>query len=311
MRNLSIAAIALVAFATPALARDGALYVGIEGGIWLPRDTNYRVNSTRVQTVPIGQGLLGQTVTTSFATFGSGFVSDYKRGYDVDAIVGYDFGFLRLEGELAYKRAKLRDLTGSSTLVSGINTAPISGATPGSFNFGNRTSVASAMANALLDVGIAPGFSIYGGGGYGQARVKTLGGRDTVYAGQLIGGLSTAISENVDLGIKYRYFQTRKVNFNTSSSFTGTGGSTSVSNFANQGRIRSHSVLASLIFNFGGRSDAPPPPPPPPVEVAPVVQAPPPPATQTCPDGTVVLATDVCPAPPPPPPPPPATEERG
>ena len=45
---------------------------------------------------------------------------------------------------------------------------------------------------------------------------------------------------------------------------------------------------------------APPPPPPPP-----------PPATQTCPDGSVILATDVCPAPPPPPPPPPPAPERG
>jgi iron complex outermembrane receptor protein len=43
--------------------------------------------------------------------------------------------------------------------------------------------------------------------------------------------------------------------------------------------------------------------------VAPVVAPPPmpaPPATQTCPDGSVILATDLCPAPPPPPPPAPA-----
>ena len=52
------------------------------------------------------------------------------------------------------------------------------------------------------------------------------------------------------------------------------------------------------------------PPPPPPVEVAPA-PPPPPPATQTCPDGTVILATEVCPAPPPPPPPPPPAPERG
>jgi hypothetical protein len=38
---------------------------------------------------------------------------------------------------------------------------------------------------------------------------------------------------------------------------------------------------------------------------------PPPPATQTCPDGSVILATDTCPAPPPPPPPPPPAPERG
>ena len=47
--------------------------------------------------------------------------------------------------------------------------------------------------------------------------------------------------------------------------------------------------------------EAPPPPPPPP----------PPPATQTCPDGSVILATEACPAPPPPPPPPPPAPERG
>ena len=44
---------------------------------------------------------------------------------------------------------------------------------------------------------------------------------------------------------------------------------------------------------------APPPPPPPP------------PATQTCADGSVILATEACPVPPPPPPPPPPAPERG
>ncbi len=45
--------------------------------------------------------------------------------------------------------------------------------------------------------------------------------------------------------------------------------------------------------------------------VAPPPAAPSPPATQTCPDGAVILATDVCPAPPPPPPPPAPEPERG
>jgi outer membrane immunogenic protein len=61
--------------------------------------------------------------------------------------------------------------------------------------------------------------------------------------------------------------------------------------------------LIGLGYLFGGATaEAPPPPPPPP---------PPPaaPATQTCPDGSVILATSTCPVPPPPPPPPPV--ERG
>ena len=45
--------------------------------------------------------------------------------------------------------------------------------------------------------------------------------------------------------------------------------------------------------------------------VAPPAPPPPPPATQTCPDGTVILATEQCPVAPPPPPPPPPAPERG
>jgi outer membrane autotransporter protein len=67
-------------------------------------------------------------------------------------------------------------------------------------------------------------------------------------------------------------------------------------------------IGAKLGFRFGGARAAeplPPPPPPPPPPPAP------PPATQTCPDGSVILATDACPVPPPPPPPPPPAPERG
>lgn len=65
--------------------------------------------------------------------------------------------------------------------------------------------------------------------------------------------------------------------------------------------------LIGLGIAFGGPAPAPvvepmAPPPPPPVEA---------PATQTCPDGSVILATSACPAPPPPPPAPVQRGERG
>jgi outer membrane immunogenic protein len=73
---------------------------------------------------------------------------------------------------------------------------------------------------------------------------------------------------------------------------------------------RTNSSRLTGLLGLGvlfGPSAAPvviaPPPPPPPAPVAP--------ATQTCPDGSVILATDICPAPPvemAPPPPPPAPE---
>ena len=68
-----------------------------------------------------------------------------------------------------------------------------------------------------------------------------------------------------------------------------------------------HQLMAGIGVQFGGAALAPPPPPPP-------LPPPPPPAapaTMTCPDGTVVLATQPCPVPPPPPPPPPPPGERG
>jgi len=67
--------------------------------------------------------------------------------------------------------------------------------------------------------------------------------------------------------------------------------------------------LLGLGILFGPSAEpvmiAPPPPPPAPIEVAP--------ATQTCSDGSVILATEVCPAPAPyvPPAPPEAAPERG
>ncbi|MEO7240593.1 MAG: TonB-dependent receptor [Sphingomicrobium sp.] len=65
-------------------------------------------------------------------------------------------------------------------------------------------------------------------------------------------------------------------------------------------------IGATLNFAPPKHSPAPvpvlAPPPPPPA---------PPPATQTCQDGSVILATDACPAPPPPPPPPAPEPQRG
>ncbi|HEX6409253.1 MAG TPA: TonB-dependent receptor, partial [Sphingomicrobium sp.] len=63
--------------------------------------------------------------------------------------------------------------------------------------------------------------------------------------------------------------------------------------------------LLGATYKFQPPSVAAPPPPPPPSP------PPPPPATQTCADGSVILATEACPVPPPPPPPPPPAPERG
>ena len=283
MRKLLILALASTVIASPSWARDGSAYVGIEGGAMRPIDTKLDVEAP------------GLDVS-------NGVKVDYSTGIDLDIVAGYDFGAVRAEAEFAYKRASVDD----------VRVNPDVFATPLSTQADGNGRVLSLMGNVLLDFGDDDGWSGYLGGGAGIARTKIradldgvglgpdtgFSGSDSGLAWQVVGGIRRSISDNVDLGLKYRFFNTR-VSFNDDD-VQGLP-------VALDGRFRSHSLLASLIFNFGGEEPAPPPPPPPPPPPSP----PPPPATQTCPDGSVILASDACPVPPPPPPPPPPAPERG
>ena len=108
MKKYLLAAAAVTVLASPAYARDGQPYFGIEGGILFPKDqdADVIVDYTTTQTVATDPTLSG----TSSVVYDNAFGLDYKKGLDVDAIIGYDFGIFRLEGELGWKRAKLNDL---------------------------------------------------------------------------------------------------------------------------------------------------------------------------------------------------------
>lgn len=279
MRKLVlVAALASAAAATPALARDNTGYVGVEGGVMKVEDVDLDYDG------PLGP-------------VDSVFDVDVRPGFDVDLIGGYDFGAFRAEGEVGYKRASLDEVQVNDP---SLGTAEL--------DADGRARVLSGMINLLLDFGNDRGVSGFVGGGAGIARVKMqadisgtgtggvgiadlgVSGSDRSFAWQAVAGIRTSVTDNIDVGLKYRLFNTK---------FDFEDGGEQL-----DGRFRSHSLLASLIYNF-----APPPPPPPPAPPLP----PPPaaPATQTCPDGSVILATDNCPLPPPPPPPPPPAPERG
>lgn len=267
MRNYLLAAVAAVAIAaTPAMARDGAPYVGIEGGLLIAEDLDLDVT--------VSDGVFTDRNREAFTV-------DFKRGFDVDAIAGYDFGMFRVEGELGYKRFRVDDVRVATGFGSDL------GLVDEDFDVSSRASVLSLMANAMLDFGNDDGWSGFVGVGGGRARVRLAGDRDGAFAYQAIAGVRKAITPNVDVGLKYRYFRTGKVNFGDEFS-----DGTNVIGLNASGKLRTHSLLASLIYNFAA---------PAPVFVEPVVLAPPaplPPATQTCYDGSVILATDICPQPP-------------
>ncbi len=321
MRKYLLTAVAVVAIASPAMARDGQPYFGVEGGILFPKDNDadIRVDFTSTQTpaTPVVAGPLD-------ANFDNVVGIEFKRGYDIDLVAGYDFGFVRLEAELGRKSAKLDDFGLDAGFITTLNTAlnrpsasPDVGA-PGQpalvandFAMNGKFRVNSLMANALLDFGNENGLSFYAGVGAGRAFFNFDGYSESAWAYQGIAGVRFAVNSNIDIGLKYRYFRTGKVDLSddtrllTGNSDRRPVGTVNVDQTTNavlftdfDRKFQSHSLLASLIFNFGA------PPPPPPIVVEPVAPPPPPPATQTCPDGTVILATDICPAPPPPPPPP-------
>ena len=298
-------AAAVFAAATPALATtDNAGYVGVEGGILFPKSQTIAGSVDFTNTVP------ADITRTNVANL------KYKKGLDLDFVGGYDFGMFRLEGELGYKRAKADRLQINNTFVTSLNGgAGTTYTTDTDFNIDGSTKVYSGMVNALLDLGGNGGIGGYAGGGVGYASVKNFGESKGGLAWQLIAGVYMPVSSNVDIGLKYRYFRAKGNNGSNDFAFTGTGtcgptGATypcsgGTASFYNDSKFSSNSLLASLVYNFGAAAVAaplPPPPPPPPPAAAP--------ATQTCPDGSVILATDVCPAPPPPPPPP-APVERG
>src|ERR1700761_1459455 len=85
MRKLAVAvALASTALATPALARDKAWYVGVEGGAMIVEDIHFDINGA-----PDAMKI------------------DHDYGYDVDGQVGYDFGMFRVEAEVGYKSANV------------------------------------------------------------------------------------------------------------------------------------------------------------------------------------------------------------
>ena len=258
MRKLAIAiALASTAMASPALARNDAWYIGVEGGASIVEDANYDIG----------------TLTGAAS-------ADHDTGYDFDGIIGYDFGGFRLESEVGYKSAGINQYT--STTTTPAKSSATSGFTPqaaGRFPLaGGESSVLSFMVNGLLDFGDDDGLQGFVGGGAGVARVKQeiglntfgnfLDDSDTGFAWQAIAGIRAPLSDHIDVGIKYRFFNADNVNLIDS---TGR---------AIETRYRSHSILGSLIYNFGEPAAPPPPvvepmappppPPPPPPTPAPV-----------------------------------------
>ncbi len=234
MRKYLLAATAAAVLATPAFAAANGPYVGIEGGATFPNSTDLDV------------------ILNNTTSYDNAYNVKYKTGYDVDAIIGYKLGLFRLEGEAGYKRAKIKSLGVSTPLITDVGTAAGVTATADDFSVGNHIGIKSLMANALIDGDFGGGFGGYAGGGAGRAWANFAGDSDNAWAVQGIAGVRYALSPNVDAGLKYRYFHTGKLGFNDAFTLNAVPFTTSA-----KGNYDSHSVLASLVYNFNSRAEAP------------------------------------------------------
>ncbi len=268
MRKLAVTlALASTALATPALARDNAWYVGVEGGAMIVEDINFDIGAT-----------------TSAGTV------DHNYGYDVGGVIGYDLGAFRIEADVSYRRASVDGYRSTLTTPYFNSANAVANAPSGSYNnAGGSSSALSFMVNGLLDFGDDDGVQGFVGGGAGVSRVKAdyalttrgafLDDSDTVFAWQVVAGLRQPITDNIDVTLKYRFFNADNVKL------------VDVTGRQFDGRFRSHSILGGVTFNFGEPA-APPPPPPPPVEVPPPPPPPvevPPPPQPVCTPGPYIV----------------------
>ena len=222
MRKLVIGmALASSALATPALARDDSWYIEGDAGGMIVEDI---MNLT-------GSGNAGVLAT--------------KTGYDFGGIVGYDFGGFRIEAEASYRRAEEKRYSGTVIYTED--------------QIDGGAEALSFMLNGLLDFGSDDSMQGFIGGGVGIGRVKNalltpnaalnLVDSDTGFAWQALAGVRTPLSDNVDVGLKYRFFNQ---SHNDLVNYAGRNVRT---------RFQSHSLMLTLGYNFGGAEPAAPPPP--------------------------------------------------
>ena len=138
-------AVAASALAAPAMARDGQGYFGADIGAVIDNEVDVAING-----VPDAVSI------------------EHERGWDLGAFLGYDFGFIRTELEMAYKE------NDPDTLVAGPPGIPHFSRTPvtGTFDpVAGELQVVTVMANAMFDIGGNDGVGFSAGVGAGRAWV--------------------------------------------------------------------------------------------------------------------------------------------
>lgn len=255
-------------------AEAGQPYVGVEGGVGWARDNDID------EVVDYQSDQPGIPPITADQEYDDVFRINYgKKGHEIGIVGGYDFGWLRLEGELRHMRTALRHIDaddGADAFLTSFNSTlnrPSFIPDPGSPGMGRLTtedfdidgniSVSSAMVNALLDINVAKRVSAYIGYGAGRSQVRAMGDKDSAWSWQRIFGIRYKLSDHIELGTKFRMFNSgmvklkhRPVTYAGNPDRIVDGGGT-VNRTTNavvvpevEGAYRPRSWLATLTYSF-------------------------------------------------------------
>jgi opacity protein-like surface antigen len=165
-------------------------------------------------------------------------------GINIGMTGGYDFGYIRMEGELSYKHSEIKEIIDQSD----------------NFHFRNvdgNTAALAVMFNSFVDLHNDSIVTPYFGGGAGFATLyisdtfgtDTRGGTvnrkklyefdfDSVFAYQVGGGVEIAVNRVLSLDLGYRYFGTTTAKFNKDLDLT------------NKLRLESHNAALGFRFKF-------------------------------------------------------------
>lgn len=240
--RLSAAAVLAALFASSAAqARDGQFYAGIEAGGMFVNDIHATASEPFDILIPAAAPA---AISTAAVGGDSGyFDADLDTGFDGDIVFGYDFGHVRAEFELGYRRAKFDHVAIDEDDFFG-----------GDHDAKGSISSKSAMINVLADIPLGQGFNISAGPGVGWAKIKAnpkvdLFGndeytslqshKDSGWMLQGIVGVRKELGSNLGLGLKYRIVRSSRSEFD----------STIYGDI--EGRLTAHSLLASLTYSFG------------------------------------------------------------
>lgn len=172
---------------------------------------------------PYASGFIGLSAPQNTDVTGFDFFADtyfderieFDPGINIGGTIGYDYGIIRLEGELSYKHGEIDTISDKF----------------GNYYYRNADGTLGASAlmfNAFFDLHNPSPVTPYWGGGIGFAGMHLsdtfvpgdpvpiyLEDDDSVFAYQVGAGLEVSLSQRLSLDLGYRYFATTKARFDS------------------------------------------------------------------------------------------------